>query len=169
MFNFPKLIPAFTVRVHLGTVSPLGALANGQTQVHASFLENEGGIVSEGSYPLRLDAAFRHGSDFLRFDPGGARARLEVTSVLCDKNTEAVVRFDYTGVVDVTGPAGKVLNAAPDAKTTDFGDAFTHVKLSSGHDSLKDLENKVYVGSGRFIVEQGKPVVVEYKISEVVA
>jgi hypothetical protein len=30
------------------------------------------------------------------------------------------------------------------------------------------LEQKVYVGSGRFVIEEGEPLVVEYKISEVV-
>lgn len=108
-------------QIHLGDVSPLGPLAHGPTQVHASFLPDAGSLVSEPSYPLRLDAVFRHGSDFLRFDPGGARARLEVTSVLRDAATGAAVRFDYTGTVDVSGAAGKVLNAEPDAKTTEFG------------------------------------------------
>lgn len=43
----------------------------------------------------------------------------------------------------------------------------THVKFETGHPELKVLENKVFVGSGRFILEAGKPVTVEYKISEV--
>jgi hypothetical protein len=30
------------------------------------------------------------------------------------------------------------------------------------------LQDKVYVGSGRFVLEEGKPVVVEYKIGEVI-
>jgi hypothetical protein len=43
----------------------------------------------------------------------------------------------------------------------------THVKFETGHPKLKVLEDKVFVGSGRFILEAGKPVTVEYKISEV--
>lgn len=43
----------------------------------------------------------------------------------------------------------------------------THVKFETGHPELKVLENKVFVGSGRFILDAGKPVTVEYKISEV--
>lgn len=39
--------------------------------------------------------------------------------------------------------------------------------FETGSDALRELESKVYVGSGRFIVEAGKPVIVEYKISEV--
>ena len=34
---------------------------------------------------------------------------------------------------------------------------------------LRDIENKLYVGSGRFIVQESLPIVVEYKISEVAA
>ena len=42
------------------------------------------------------------------------------------------------------------------------------MKFETGDDKLKDLELGVFVGSGRFLVEKGKPVVVEYKISKVV-
>lgn len=42
----------------------------------------------------------------------------------------------------------------------------THVKFETGSAELKQLESKVYVGSGRFILEKDMPVIVEYKISE---
>lgn len=45
----------------------------------------------------------------------------------------------------------------------------THVKFETGSDELRALEQKVYVASGRFVVEEGKPLVVEYKISQVTA
>jgi len=48
--------------------------------------------------------------------------RLEVQSLARDK-TGALVRFNYTGTVSLTGAAGKVLRAEVDAKTTDFGEA----------------------------------------------
>jgi hypothetical protein len=60
-----------------------------------------------------------------------------------------------------------VLTGAPDAATTAQGNAFTQVNFESGHPSLQALENKLYVAAGRFIVEAGQPVIVEYKISEV--
>lgn len=41
--------------------------------------------------------------------------------------------------------------------------------LETGAEELRAIEEKVYVGSGRFIVENGKPTVVEYLISEVVS
>ena len=41
-------------------------------------------------------------------------------------------------------------------------------KFETGDEKLKDLELGVFVGAGRFLVEKGKPAVVEYKISKVV-
>lgn len=43
------------------------------------------------------------------------------------------------------------------------------IQFETEDPELRPIENKVYVGSGRFIVEKGEPVVVEYKISEVAA
>lgn len=41
--------------------------------------------------------------------------------------------------------------------------------FETGDEKLKGLEEKIYVASGRFILDDGKPVIVEYKISEVSA
>lgn len=43
------------------------------------------------------------------------------------------------------------------------------IRFETDAPGLKLLQDKVYVGSGRFIVEEDHPVVVEYKISEVSA
>ena len=40
--------------------------------------------------------------------------------------------------------------------------------FETGEPALKDLELAKFVGAGRFIIEEGKPVTVEYKISKVV-
>ena len=42
------------------------------------------------------------------------------------------------------------------------------MRFETGDEKLKSLENMSFVGAGRFKVEQGKPVVVEYKLSRVV-
>jgi hypothetical protein len=91
---------------------------------------------------------------------------LEVQSVLKDKITGDAIRYNYTGTIVTGGPAGKVLRNDADRETTGFGEAFTHVVFETGSESLRVLEHKVYVGSGRFIVEAEKPVIVEYKICE---
>jgi hypothetical protein len=40
--------------------------------------------------------------------------------------------------------------------------------MQTGDERYKEFENRVFVGQGRFRVEKGKPVVVEYKVSQVV-
>ena len=42
------------------------------------------------------------------------------------------------------------------------------MKFETGDEKLKDLETGVFIGAGRFVIEKGKPVVVEYKISRAV-
>lgn len=48
-------------------------------------------------------------------------------------------------------------------------DTVTQVSFGCDNEALKAMSEKVYVGSGRFILQEGKPVIVEYKISEVAA
>jgi hypothetical protein len=43
------------------------------------------------------------------------------------------------------------------------------VEFETGNEKLASLHEKIYVGAGRFILEPGKPVIVEYKVSEVSA
>ena len=45
--------------------------------------------------------------------------------------------------------------------------AVIEMKFETGAETFKDLELGMFVGSGRFIIEQGKPVTVEYKVSKV--
>lgn len=45
----------------------------------------------------------------------------------------------------------------------------THVLFETGSEELKAIEGKIFVASGRFVLEEGKPLVVQYKISEVAA
>ena len=42
------------------------------------------------------------------------------------------------------------------------------MRFETGEEKLKELELGVFVGSGRFLVEAGQPVTVEYKLSRVV-
>ncbi|KAK7745329.1 hypothetical protein SLS53_002825 [Cytospora paraplurivora] len=167
MTGFAKLTPAFTVQVPIAPPRQAGVLSTGGPLIHVAFLEGQGGITPEADYPIALDATWVHGADYIKGDADGEHFRLDVDSLAEDKKTGGLVRFRYTGVVDMGSPAGKVLRGEDDAATTPFGDIFTHAKFETGHPELKALENKTYVGSGRFVLEAGRPVVVEYKISEV--
>lgn len=62
---------------------------------------------------------------------------------------------------------GAVFAGDSSAKTTDFGNVFTNVRFETGSGALKELECTQFVGSGRFVLENGKTFV-EYKVSKVV-
>ncbi|KAJ4297121.1 hypothetical protein N0V88_004039 [Collariella sp. IMI 366227] len=63
------------------------------------------------------------------------------------------------------------IKTAPDGSTVTgaLGDAVSVVSFEVGSKELAAMEEKIYVGSGQFIIESGKPVIVEYKVSEVSA
>jgi hypothetical protein len=42
------------------------------------------------------------------------------------------------------------------------------MKFETGDGKFKDLELSTFVGAGRFLVREGKPLTVEYKVSKVV-
>ncbi len=69
-----------------------------------------------------MDAAFVHGSDYIRGDPDGEHVRLEVSSLMKDSKTGAFLRYNYTGTIAMGGPAAKVLTGHPEAATTSFGE-----------------------------------------------
>ncbi|SPQ18139.1 11973d1d-9e32-4cfa-ab6a-bc70fd2a408b [Thermothielavioides terrestris] len=163
MAGFPKLIPAFTV-----VIAPPQPIS--PTLKAAHFLSEGGKIVSEPGYAISLNAAIEHGADYIRTFPDGRHVRLDVDSTARDAGTGALVRFRYTGKISTLGAAGRVLRGEAQApETTPFGEAFSVVEFETGSEALAALHEKVYVGSGRFILEPGKPVTVEYKVSEVSA
>lgn len=72
--------------------------------------------------PIKVNAIFAHGSDFIRQDPSGKHIRLDVTSVLKDES-DAVISYKYSGIINLTPGVIAVLSKSEDAKTTAFGDA----------------------------------------------
>ncbi|KIH94933.1 hypothetical protein SPBR_03856 [Sporothrix brasiliensis 5110] len=170
MSSFPKLIPAFTARIPIRAADAVGSSKGGLNLVRfVSVDEGHGGsLVSEPGYPVAVDAQFVHGADYIRPEDDGKRLRLNVNSVLKQKGSDdALLNYTYTGLIEITDEIAKVLSGAPGAASTPQGQVFTQVNFESGHPSLKVLGTKLYVAAGRFIVEAGQPVIVEYKISEV--
>jgi hypothetical protein len=70
---------------------------------------------------VSVDAVFVHGSDYLRLDSSGKHARLNVDSLLKDKSG-ALIKYSYTGVINMSAGSGAALSGHKDAKTTAFGD-----------------------------------------------
>ncbi|KAI9839847.1 MAG: hypothetical protein M1819_000037 [Sarea resinae] len=167
MSGFPSLQPAFTALVEIDAPLGVGSLSKGApltvVPMTGGTLKAEPGFTSPA-----LDAKFiGTGYDYIRHDPSGEHMRLDVRSQLKNKDG-ALFSLYYTGVIAKDPALLKVLEGSPDAQTTEFGNAFTHFTFETGSPALKELETSVFVGSGRFRIEKGKPTVVEYKISKVV-
>ncbi|KAL6718155.1 hypothetical protein ACLMJK_004243 [Lecanora helva] len=127
-----------------------------------------GSIKSEPNFSPSIEAEFAGtGNDFIHNDPDGKAMRLDAHGAVRDKSGAAVY-LHYTGVVNITPELGLILTESPEAKSTEFGDSFIDMKFETGDERLKTLEMGTFVGAGRFVVEKGKPVVVEYKVSKVI-
>ncbi|KFY96421.1 hypothetical protein V498_02703 [Pseudogymnoascus sp. VKM F-4517 (FW-2822)] len=196
--GFPTLVPAFTLKANIK-----GHPATGATSRHPEGISvvdiTSGSLISADNYPIKLNAVFLSGSDYIKPDTSGAFLRLDVKSLLKDESG-ALITLYYTGHIETTEAIMKALSGAPDAKTVEFGNIYlptippplsyiqstsprasygpssgrlikfpaTHVTFETGAPELRLLEQRIYVGNGRFIVEDGN-LVVEYKISQVQA
>ncbi|CAL3963744.1 unnamed protein product [Diplocarpon coronariae] len=109
--------------------------------------------VVESDYPIKFDAVFVHGSDVspqIRQDPVSGHNRLDFNSIL-NRESGAVISYQYR----------RTIRVAPEI--------VTHVLFETGSEESRSLEQMVYIAGGRFVLEPGKPVVFEYKISEISA
>ncbi|EAW22719.1 DUF3237 domain-containing protein [Aspergillus fischeri NRRL 181] len=184
MSEFPSLQPAFTVKVTIDPGFAVGKLLlerkycryiSDLVQGSASrsnslqVVPMTGGTVkSDPGYSLALDAEFvGTGNDYIHADPDNKHLRLNAHGVIKTKD-EALLYMNYTGVVTM-GPAEQaVFSGKAEDGATPFGNSFTHFTFETGDERYKEFENRVFVGQGRFRVEKGKPIVVEYKVSQVV-
>ncbi|KFZ18518.1 hypothetical protein V502_04056 [Pseudogymnoascus sp. VKM F-4520 (FW-2644)] len=164
--GFPTLVPAFTLKANLK-----GHPATGPTSRHPGGISVvdilSGTLISAPTYPIELSAVFLNGCDYIKPDPTGAFLRLDVKSLLRDKSG-AYITLYYTGHVETSEAILKALSGAPDAKTVEFGNISTHVTFETDSPEFHLLEQKIYVGNGRFIVEDGN-LSIEYKISQIQA
>jgi Protein of unknown function (DUF3237) len=96
------------------------------------------------------------------------------------------VHIHYTGVVDITPGLSAILGGSPAAKTTEYGyscmpphgcvvegycadlTVVINVTFETGCERYKALETGVFVGAGRFVVDE-RGLSSEYKVSRVAA
>lgn len=128
---------------------------------------NSGTVKSEVTFSPKIDAEFTFGSDHVHIDPSMKHVRINVQAVL--KNEDGnLISYSYKGLMEITPESRKVLLGSPYAETTQFGNIFTHIDFETGAEHLKSLETCKFVGCSRFLIEDGKPPVVESKISKLV-
>lgn len=125
------------------------------------------------------------GSDMARTAPTQTHTHIDVSAILrqvsmeifqarfvpliClpDRNNDgALLSYKYTGLVEVDEALVAILTGDPKAKSTSFGKALSHVTFETGSESLKELGMSLFVGSARFVIEDGV-FSIETKVSRV--
>ncbi|KAL4808799.1 hypothetical protein BDV18DRAFT_157737 [Aspergillus unguis] len=130
-----------------------------------------GSLISEPGFPVPVDAELVFGSDYVRVEQAQSHARINVNAVLKNKADGSFLSYSYKGIVDVNPEFVAIFSGQPDAQTTDYGTAFTHVNFETGSNALKPLEHGLFVGSAHFVVTgegSNKTFFVESKVSRVV-
>lgn len=146
---------------------PVGTLNKGIVLQIAPI--NAGTVTTEPGFSgPKLDAEIIYGSDHVHLDPSMKFARINVNAVLKNKPDGSLIHYNYHGILEMTPGGVAILMGSPDAATTAYGDAFTHVDFETGAEDLKGLETSKFVGCSHFVVEPGKPPVVESKVSRIV-
>ncbi|OOO09200.1 UPF0311 domain-containing protein [Aspergillus oryzae] len=161
MSGFPTLKPAFTVRVNIDAPLAVGSASRSNP---LQVVPMTGGTVKgDSGFSPALDAEFVGvGNDYIHADADGKHLRLNAHGVLKTKD-DALLYLNYTGVVTLTPAEQAVFAGTASEGSTPFGNICEYI---TGDERYKDLENRVFVGQGRFNIESGKPVV-EYRVSQV--
>ncbi|KAJ1713764.1 hypothetical protein COH20_007895 [Aspergillus flavus] len=172
MSGFPTLKPAFTVRVNIDAPLAVGSASRSNP---LQVVPMTGGTVKgDSGFSPALDAEFVGvGNDYIHADADGKHLRLNAHGVLKTKD-DALLYLNYTGVVTLTPAEQAVFAGTASEGSTPFGNICEYIvglslpepSLTTGDERYKDLENRVFVGQGRFNIESGKPVV-EYRVSQV--
>jgi len=162
--DHPSLQPALHLQITIGPATPIGSVSRGTPLTVVPLVA--GTLVSEPGFPLHVNASMRgQGVDYVHNDPDGGRMRLKSDLVVGDRQGETI-HISYTGIVDITNEMRRILGRSSNARSTDFGNSFINVSFETGSMRYKSLEQSLFVGAGRFIVDDGG-LKVEYRISKV--
>ncbi|KAH8886609.1 hypothetical protein GQ53DRAFT_769178 [Thozetella sp. PMI_491] len=157
--GFPSLLPAFTARLN-----PAEGLTIGNLTI---FPISSGTLTSEPGFPVPIEAELQFGSDYVRVEASQTHVHINVKAVFRNKDGR-LLSYAYSGLVTMTPEFVPILMGDPNAKTTSYGSAFTHITFETGAEELKELEHGLFVGSAHFVVKEGGGYLVETKISKVV-
>ncbi|KAK7883473.1 hypothetical protein LTR67_011223 [Exophiala xenobiotica] len=165
MAGFAALQPALTAQLTFNAPVSIGHINSG-SQLFIALI-NGGTLKSEPGFTPTVNAKFEFGTDHFKVTNDMKYCTLDVKAALTNADG-ATISYTYTGHIEITPEFAAVMTGAAEAKTVDFGLVFTHVTFETGASHLKVLETGRFVGTSRFIVEEGKPQVIEMKISKLV-
>ncbi|KAI9730789.1 MAG: hypothetical protein M1818_008069 [Claussenomyces sp. TS43310] len=162
--GFPSLEPAFIIKGRISNVSPLGLIHSGSKAVH--FEVSSGTIESVPGFEPAFKSEITFGADWFSIDHDAKYGRVDIRAIAKTQEGFAIdVRSQ--GVIQLAPPMAKIFNMEPDMATVPFGMTTSSATLVVADPALKVLENSVFAGNSRMIVDQ-QGVTVEVRQSLVV-
>ncbi|KAE9362541.1 hypothetical protein N431DRAFT_475894 [Stipitochalara longipes BDJ] len=176
MEGFPKLAPAFTIRMQTAPQLIMGpAFSNA---VMAVGPIEHGTVKSVPGYgPEPFEGEIVNGADIFQVDALFRSVKLDFRAVINKANSEIVINrtpeghavyFTFLGFIEGNEDTALILKGDPNAKSSQWGSSFMSGTFETGNPKWAGITNKVYVGSQRLIKTPDKPLMVEINLSEVI-
>ncbi|RWA11906.1 hypothetical protein EKO27_g3190 [Xylaria grammica] len=174
--GFPRLKPAYILKINLGQILSIGKHSQGEPGLcmcGVSYLcrqeTSTGSLTTADGYEHAVTGEVVYGADWLINDPDEKHARPNL-KLLIKTDDGIVLSSEYTGVAVFSEPINRMWQGDPSVKTFPFGISTTVHSFSTGEPKYKHLEQKTFVGNGRFVIgENPRTICVESRISEVIA
>lgn len=166
--GFPFAVPAMIMTLEIGIPMLVGSVSRGTP---CTVVPITGGkLISLPTFPTQVDASFiGTGNDYIHNDPDGKLMRLDTHAVVRDQRDD-LIYIKYKGHIHITPELSNILGGSIHSKSTEFGYSFIHIEFETGSDRYKELETSLFVGAGRFVIDEKKGrVSVEYKLSRVMS
>jgi len=157
-----------TMTLYVGNAITVGSYSRGTPLTDGPIVG--GTLISAPQFKPAINATLVGvGNDYFHADPDGKRTRLNAQGIYQNNyNASERIYFHYHGILEFTPALDLILSGSPDAATTPFGAIFIEQKFETGVERWAPLENAIFVGGGRFIVEKGQTGnIIEYVMSQV--
>ncbi|KAI0891390.1 hypothetical protein F4806DRAFT_506597 [Annulohypoxylon nitens] len=165
--GYPKLKPAYILKINLGNILTVGNIASGTKLLHVDT--STGTLTTAEGYEHKVTGEVIYGGDWMFNDPDQQHARPNI-KILIKTDDGLILSAEYTGVAVFSEPIKKMWAGDPSITTFPFGISTTTHTFSTGDPKYKFLETKTFVGNGRFVInENPRSITVESRISEVIA
>ena len=168
--DFPQVVAAMTMELEIGHPVLVGSISRGTPLTVVPI--TGGRLSSHAAFHTTMDFSLSpNGSDFIHYDPSGQHMRLDTRILARSRDArDDMLYVKYKGIIKITRDLSKILSGSVHAKSTEFGSSAIHVEFETGCDRYRSLELAMFVGAGRFVVDEKKGrVSVEYLISQVVS
>ncbi|KAK5957874.1 hypothetical protein OHC33_001063 [Knufia fluminis] len=164
--GFCQLEPAYTITMYVTGANSVGVLSNGSDFAHYELNAGSMNTVESFDGP-KIEGQVVSGGDWLYIDSSREHARVNVKAMV--KTTDGTtISVSWTGHCDLDDKIKAVFTGGPGASTTPFGRLIDQATIEAAHPDFAALEKSCFVGSGRFVLQDGN-MAVETRISRVVA